>query len=348
MKIGFVVNDISTEKAAFTTTLLAMEASNRGHEVYMIGVGDFYLDPDDNVRAQTIASPMGKTFKNSSKYLSKIQAQEAVKRRISLEDLDLLILRNSPSQDKKSRPWAVKAGMDFGRLVANCGVIVLNDPVGLSHVSNRMYLQLLPEKIRPRSIVTRDRKEIRDFSREIGGNIVLKPLMGSRGEDVFLVTPDDLSNLNQIIETVSSGGYVVAQEQVSDETGDVRLFVMNGKPLKYEGKYAAFKRVKPKDDFRSTLPTGGIAKKVQVSSLHLQIAETVRPKLVEDGIFLAVLDIVGDKLIEIYTFSPGGLNHAQGFERVNFSRAIVEAMERKVRQFSHYGRLNGNLEMSTL
>ena len=36
--------------------------------------------------------------------------------------------------------------------------------------------------------------------------------------------------------------------------------------------------------------------------------------------FLVGLDIVGDKLMEINVFSPGGLGSAQQFEKVNFSR----------------------------
>ena len=33
MKIGFVVNDVMTESPAYTTTRLAMQATNMGHEV---------------------------------------------------------------------------------------------------------------------------------------------------------------------------------------------------------------------------------------------------------------------------------------------------------------------------
>ena len=35
--------------------------------------------------------------------------------------------------------------------------------------------------------------------------------------------------------------------------------------------------------------------------------------------FLVGLDIVGDKLMEINVFSPGGLGSAQSFEGVNFA-----------------------------
>ena len=40
MKIGFVVNDVSTEETGYTTTRLAMAAINRGHDAWVIGARD--------------------------------------------------------------------------------------------------------------------------------------------------------------------------------------------------------------------------------------------------------------------------------------------------------------------
>jgi glutathione synthase len=40
---------------------------------------------------------------------------------------------------------------------------------------------------------------------------VLKPLQGSGGASVFLVRPDDIPNINQMIDAVSRDGFVIAQ-----------------------------------------------------------------------------------------------------------------------------------------
>ena len=37
MKIGFIVNDVMTEEAGFTTTRLAHEAHQQGHDAYRDG-----------------------------------------------------------------------------------------------------------------------------------------------------------------------------------------------------------------------------------------------------------------------------------------------------------------------
>ncbi len=52
MRIGFVVNDIETEEAGYTTTRLAIAALEMGHEAWVMGVGDFAADPDDHLRAR--------------------------------------------------------------------------------------------------------------------------------------------------------------------------------------------------------------------------------------------------------------------------------------------------------
>ena len=46
----------------------------------------------------------------------------------------------------------------------------------------------------------------------------------------------------------------------------------------------------------------------------------VRPKLVADGMFLVGLDIVGDKLMEVNVFSPGGLGSCQSCTSVDFAQ----------------------------
>ena len=118
--------------------------------------------------------------------------------------------------------------------------------------------------------------------------------------------------------------------------------------LRYKGKYAAFQRLRLGDDLRSNISAGGKKAKAIITDIHLHLAEIFRPKLVQDGIFLVGLDIVGDKLMEINVFSPGGLGSAQQFEKVNFNEAVVNALSRKVAYMGHYHRNFANEEMAML
>jgi glutathione synthase len=64
--------------------------------------------------------------------------------------------------------------------------------------------------------------------------------------------------------------------------------------------------------------------------------------------FLVGLDIVGDKLMEINVFSPGGLGSAQQFEGVNFSHAVIQSLERKVQYMKYYRRNFDNVDLNVL
>ena len=348
MRIGFIVNDIKTEEANYTTTRLATEAVNQGHTVWVMGVGDLAYDPDEKIHARASSVPSRK-YKTSQAFLEVLQGKGAVRERITVDDLDVLMLRNVPSDDVIKRPWAATVATEFGRVAMRHGVIVVNDPNGLAKATSKMYFQLFPEEVRPHTLITRDHGEIKQFAKEHGGNIVLKPLQGSGGASVFLVRPDDVPNINQMIDAVSRDGYVIAQEYLGAAAeGDMRLFVMNGRPLRVKGRYAAFRRVRSGGDMRSNIHAGGRLAEAQVDAITLRVAEIVRPKLVQDGMFLVGLDVVGDKLMEINVFSPGGLGSAQKFTKINFSRYVVDALERKAEYMRFYGRTFDNVDMCTL
>ncbi|MFT5153577.1 MAG: glutathione synthase [Planctomycetota bacterium] len=347
MRIGFLVNDIKTEEVGFTTIRLACEAVNQGHKAFVMGVGDLAYDPDEHIRARARTVPKER-YKSHEGFFADLQGKNAVSERVSVDDLDVLFLRNVPSDDVIARPWASNVAHEFGRLATRHGVVVVNDPNGLAKAGSKMYFQLFPEEVRPKTLITRDRDEIKAFAKEME-RVVLKPLQGSGGASVFLVRNDDLPNLNQMIDAVSRDGYVIAQEYLpAAEAGDTRLFVLNGRPLRVKGKYAAFRRVRSGGDLRSNAHAGGTLEEANIDDTALRVAEIVRPKLVQDGMFLVGLDIVGDKLMEINVFSPGGLGSAQRFTKINFCRYVIEALDRKVQYMGYYGRNFDNVDMGTL
>ncbi len=350
MKLGIVVNDIATERAGYTTTHLAMAATNLGHEVWYMGVADFAYDPDENAHARARSVPM-RRYRTGRAYLKQLLGDEAQARRITLDELDVLLLRNDPAEDAIKRPWARLAGINFSRLAMRHGVIVLNDPDGLAQAINKMYLQYFPEQARPATLITRDRREIKEFIRSQGGWGVLKPLSGSGGHNVFLVRPEEEANINQMIEAVSAEDYVVVQEYLREAVhGDIRLFLMNGEPLQYQGKYAALRRARrPGDgDMRSNMTAGAISHPAIIDDEIMELVEIVRPKLIQDGMFLVGLDIVGNKLMEINVFSPGGLLSAERFAEAPFSRLIIHALEKKVEQMRRYHHRLSNREIAVL
>jgi len=349
MLIGLIVNDILTEQDDYTTTLLALTASNMGHEVWYINVGDFALRPDDRSYAHAY-SILGERHRSPHVYLQRLRSQNAQKKEICLDELDVLLLRNDPNQDAISRPWARMAAINFSLLAEQQGVIVLNDPSALALSLTKLYMHYFPRQVRPRTLVTRNMEEAKDFVVTEDGYAVLKPLFGSGGHNVFLIQPQDSGNINQMLEAVSREGYVIIQEYMPDAShGDTRLFLLNGEPLRCRGKIAAIHRMRRSGDtdIRSNLTSGAIARKADVTDEMLELADLVRTRLVQDGVFFAGLDIVGDKILEINILSPGGIHSAQALEQVPFARTIIEKIEEKLayRQ-KHPGQLS-NKELAT-
>lgn len=345
MKLALFVNDIATEAHNYTTTRLAMTAVDRGHEVWYLGADDFAYDPDERIRARARRAPGKKRKPEAFIEALREQAPES----LDVESLDVLSLRNDPAQDFVDRPWAQNVGVIFGRLAVPRGVLVVNDPSGLSKALNKLYFQQFPRRVRPETLITRDRQAIERFVAERDGYAVLKPLQGSGGQSVFLVRPDDAGNLHQMIDAVSRDGYVVVQEYLPAAVdGDVRLFLVNGVPLKVDGEYAAFRRVRQGEDIRSNMHAGGKAEPAKVDEAMLAIAEACRPRLIQDGMFFVGLDIVGDKLMEANVFSAGGLNSLKELTGVDFATAVVEALERKLEFRAENEQGLFNAELATL
>lgn len=336
MRIGFVVNDVATEKTIYTTTRLALAATQKGHEAWLIGVSDFVYEADGSVAA-TAFTAADKQYKSLDRFLDDIQGSGGVEEHLDLGTLDVVMLRNDPASDATERPWATTAGVAFGRMLVNAGVLVVNDPAHLAHALSKAYFQDFPEAVRPRTLISRDEEKISAFVEEQGGQAVLKPLQGSGGSGVFKVTTEESPNLNQIIEAISRDGYVVAQEYLPEAAeGDVRMFVMNGRPLTSDGHVAAFRRTNEGSDMRSNMSVGGKAVAVEVTDQMLHLADLVRPQLLADGLFLVGLDIVGDKLMEVNVFSPGGLGSCEQLYDTNFAEVVVAELERKVELGQHY------------
>ncbi|WP_346238148.1 hypothetical protein ABDK00_003630 [Niabella insulamsoli] len=327
MRIAFVINDYETEEPLFTTTRLAMQALQMEHDVFYIAVEDFSYTASGQMGAHARKAPR-KKFRSPNIFMEETFKVE--KKLIESKDLDVLMLRNDPSADLEERPWAQYSGIVFGQLAKKNGVLVLNNPDMLAKATNKMYFQYFPESIRPQTIITRSVSEIQHFYAAHKKNIVLKPLQGSGGKNVFLVNEQN-KNLNQIVDAIGRDGYIVVQEYLPKASkGDTRLFLLEGKPIEVDGKIAAIHRSQAQGDIRSNIHQGGSVSPAKITKKTLSIVDAVSHKLVKDGMFLVGLDIVGDKVMEVNVFSPGGMGHACKLNDVNYFEVIIKAIEEQL------------------
>lgn len=348
MRIAFFVNSIEGETANYSTTHLALAALNRGHDICYLTPADFVLRPDDSLAVRALTLPSA-NYKKAETLHKDLQGGETTIETMDVTEIDILLLRNDPSEDAAERPWAANVGAIFGRMAAARGVVVLNDPDGLAQAQNKLYFQDFPSAVRPETLISKSIEEIREFISSQRKGVILKPLQGSGGKNVFKIASPKDANLNQIFEAVSGEGYLIAQGFMPEAAeGDTRFFLMNGRPLMRDGRHAAFRRAPAKGEIRSNIHAGGSAEKIEVTDTMLTIAEMVRPKLIEDGMFLVGLDIVGDKLLEINVFTPGGLNNLSQMYETDFTLSVIEALEQKVAIRAAYPGTIGNRALATL
>ncbi len=347
MRIAFFVNDIEREFPGYTTTVLAHQAAMRGHEVCYVTPSDFVLTPDDCLHVHGRFLPKTK-WKDREEMFAALKKVGNKTRQLDMAEIDVLMLRNDPSIDAET-PWAMEAGILFGREATKRGVIVLNDPDSLGRAINKLYFQSFPVEARAETLITRHSDDIKAFAKAHGGEIILKPLQGSGGSGVFKLDTKSADNMNQMIEAIGRDGYIIAQAYVpAAKKGDIRFFLMNGLPLEIDGKYAALRRVASKDDIRSNIHAGGTAEAVEIGKTELAVAEMIRPKLIADGMFLVGIDIVGDKILEVNVFSPGNLGSCSRLAGADFAVPIVDAMERKVAIADQYAHAFDNRHLATL
>jgi glutathione synthase len=329
MRLAMLVNDFHTLVPSQTTAMLAQIATQKGHTVAVFTVKDISMGDDDVIRA-SVHLASAEHAESRSAFVE--QLRQATPELVNLEEFDVLLLRTNPSRDQENR-WAHNVSSMMAGLLKERGVLVLNDPHGLFKASNKLYLSSLPQSVRPRTLISCQKEEIRTFVSELNHDCVLKPLQGTRGRDVFFMKPGGEANLNQIIDVLTRDGFAMVQECLPNaEQGDIRVVVMDGELLTHKAGDAAIHRVPGKGELRSNIHTGGYAQQGIVTDAMRETIDKVGPILKQDGIFLAGLDFIGSKLVEVNVFSTGGLRDAERFTGHSFTGQIIDTIVAKVEQ----------------
>ncbi|MFD1770566.1 ATP-grasp domain-containing protein [Sphingobacterium suaedae] len=328
MNIAFLINQTHKEDVNFTTTLLAYKAHLRGHRILYIGLADFAYHGENTVGAHCRIVEPDDNINNEKHLLEILRKKE--KQFVDAKGMDILWIRYDPVLDMINRPWASPTALQFAQLIKRQGTWVINDPDKLVEATNKLYLEYFPRNIRAKTLITRNYEDVVSFLDQQEDQIILKPLKGSGGKNVFLVKKDERHNLKQTVEVISRDGYVLAQEYLPAATkGDIRFFLLDGEPLLVGGKYASVNRVQQKGDIRSNIHQGGTAKEAMIDEQILSTVRQVSSKLKDDGMYFVGLDIVGDKIMEINVFSPGALLHASELNGVDYTTAILKDLEKQ-------------------
>jgi glutathione synthase len=328
MRVCFVVNSVRTQRSSYTTVHLGFAAHRRGHDVAFVSVD--HLSHDGTHVWGALVRAKGERPRNTLAYVKGLRSSDASKELARLDDFDVVFLRNNPHVTGPEGD-GFNPAIEFGRRLKQSGVMVFNDPDGLVRAGSKMYLAGFPVEIRPRTLITRSVERVRAFLRELDGPAVIKPLHGFGGQNVFYVGRGERVNLAQIISTVKNQGYFIVQEYLSAvRNGDKRVLLLGGVPVLVDEHWATYKRMRPKDDNRNNMHVGGARRSATLSEGERRICDLIRPRLVADGLYFVGVDLVGDRILEINVFAPGGIHNINELYSVDVAEAVVRDLERKV------------------
>lgn len=326
MRLVVLGNDVAELKASMATWLIAWTSARRGIPTTLAGIehlswgaGGLRVHGPRVTQQADSAAALGATKRSTPGTLE-------------LGRGDVLLLRTNPARDP-DRAGHHRAALGLARIARDRGVTVLNDPDVIERAGSKLYLHELPPEIRPRQLVTSRWAELLAFAHSEPGPVVLKPLWGTRGEGVSKVDlhTEPPEALLGVAEPLLAIGPVVAQEYlVAAPKGDTRVLMLDGEVIEVRGKRAAVRRVPKPGEFRSNVHLGASAAPAIWDAGLERVVRIAGPVLRDSGVFLAGMDVVGEHIVEVNTYAPGGFQNAEIHEGVDFLGAVIDAVIAKV------------------
>lgn len=313
MWIGLVVARASSMDATWTTVHLASEALTQGHSVAFIEPWDWEVDASRRVVVRAHVFDGSRPMTNEA-IVGALQRGGAPRRVLAIQDLGLLMLRVAPYRSDV---------MSLGALARDQGVPVVNDPDGMTRVAHKGWLAAQRDVRTPRSVVTRSRASAHIFYRSCAAGVVCKPARGSGGRGVCFVPPNALHQLDAALDgSIRHGvGHVVVQEYVEEAClGEKRLVWFDGELL------GGYLRRRGTDAFHHNLKQGGVAEASTVTDTDRRAVHGLSRPLLDAGIRLAGLDVIGDYVTEVNALNPGGLYFTDLLSSTQHTATVIQGL----------------------
>lgn len=203
-------------------------------------------------------------------------------------------------------------------LIPKNQTFIVNNPLGILQANEKLYSLNFPAIIPP-TMVTYKKTEILEFLSQYN-EAVIKPLFNRGGEGVFYLNKNDKS-VALIIEQSTQGETKAAlvQKYLPEvKAGDKRIVLLNGSPL------GAIYRVPKPGEFRANVRRGATVKACELSKRDLEICETLKPALKQDGLYFTSIDVIGDYLIEVNVTCPASLQEVERCTKRPVAKEIVD------------------------
>ena len=169
---------------------------------------------------------------------------------LQLSEADVILVREVPGGSLEQ----VIFRMDALHQLENAGVRVINSPYAIEKMVDKYYALSLLQKAGlpvPETCVTEDLTQAMAAFDDLGGDVVIKPLFGSRGVGMVRVT--DAETAGRVFKALQLGGSVLyLQQYIPHDNRDLRVLVVGGECV------AAMERVA--DSWKTNIAAGGQAR----------------------------------------------------------------------------------------
>ena len=306
MRFVFVMDPLDRVTHDKDTSFAFLKAAQaRGHVSYHCLLRDLFIQDGEawaSVRRVEILSQAPWIV------LHEVEGQP----RIHLGAVDAVFIRKDPPFDRAYLYATLVLERARGK------TLLINDPRGLRDANEKLYALNFPEWT-PRTMVTAHRDMIHEFTREVGGVTMIKPLDGAGGSGVIQVKTGE-KNARAIVDMLTHEGsrLAIVQEFLPSVTaGDKRILLLDGEPL------GAILRVPRGDDFRSNIHVGGSVVATELTAREHEMVRAVAPKLRADGLVFVGLDVIGERLTEVNVTSPTGIQELGRFTNTTPSDKVI-------------------------
>lgn len=317
MRIAIAVSNLEQVEPTWTTVLLAHEALVRGHSVAFLEPRD--LEVTARGRLFGRASALEPPSPGAEALAAMLAARQAPRRYLDLVRFDRVFLRVNPLSEHM---------LNLALMLVEHGVPVLNDPAGMARTRSKAWLATLSDVPRPITLLTGSPASASLFARNLGSPVIIKPAVSSGGRGVALLSSGQLDRLEQAFaaaQAVAPGPVVVQAYLEAAELGEKRLVWVDGRIV------GGYLRSRPPGEFRHNLRLGGVPAPCPISPAERELGALLTPHLVRNGVRIAGLDVIGERVVEVNTVNPGGLHYAQLFSPTaadggGLARAVLDQL----------------------
>ena len=307
MKIGFVMEPIPAKNLKKDSTLLLMfEAQNNGHDIYFIDSKNLFMkDNQPYCLYQKVEVSLNDTNFNV------LSSSEN-----TMNFFEVIMMRQDPPVD-----YSFIVNTMILEKAADLGVNVINNPSNLRNLNEKIFALNFPQFCPP-TLITSDFEIFNNFLKE-NEHIVVKPLNSMGGDSIFQLKKDD-EHLSEVYSKISKEGEVkfIAQKFLPEiSIGDKRILIINGKVPKH-----AVLRTPPEGEFIGNLAAGGSASTIELDEQDKMVAQTVADKMLDFGLYIVGLDMIGNFLTEINLTSPTCFRELNDQADENLAKLFVDEL----------------------